>query len=270
MRIYPSLTVDAEFASLGASGFTGTLNDRQFAFLRNAGLTGSLPDMLKAYFDNPYADALAAYDVTKANSYVLTSGAVSTLTDLGPNGYSLTQTSAVDRPTIGTMSDSSTAMVFTSTEEWVYTDSATLAQLVNNATTSDFVMTTTFELSTLGAAQVLCSWTNPASNTDECYIGLSTTNKLRIYREVLTTTSQAIDSTTVPFTATNTPYTVTVSANGGVVNAWVNGVQVISSQTWNVTVPTISASRFVIGSRDQTSDTFGFEGKMNSLVIRRN
>lgn len=45
MRVYPELTVDGEFKSLGDLGHTGSLNDRQFSFLRAAGYTNGLTDM---------------------------------------------------------------------------------------------------------------------------------------------------------------------------------------------------------------------------------
>ena len=54
MRIYPEVTVDEEFATLGGSG---TLNDRQFSFLRNLGFYNSLPDMIQDYQINGAASA---------------------------------------------------------------------------------------------------------------------------------------------------------------------------------------------------------------------
>jgi hypothetical protein len=49
MRIYPNLTVDGEFKSLGDQGHMGTLNDRQFSFLRSKGYQNSLADMMTSW-----------------------------------------------------------------------------------------------------------------------------------------------------------------------------------------------------------------------------
>ena len=49
MRIYPNLTVDGEFKTLGDLGYTGALNDRQFTFLRAQGYQNSLADMMNSW-----------------------------------------------------------------------------------------------------------------------------------------------------------------------------------------------------------------------------
>jgi hypothetical protein len=49
MRIYPNLTVDGEFKTLGDLGYTGALNDRQFTFLRAQGYQNSLADMMGSW-----------------------------------------------------------------------------------------------------------------------------------------------------------------------------------------------------------------------------
>ncbi len=46
MRIYPTMTQDAEFAALRALGYTGSLNDMQYKFLGDSGWTGALPDRI--------------------------------------------------------------------------------------------------------------------------------------------------------------------------------------------------------------------------------
>lgn len=51
MRLYPSLTTDAEIKILRDAGYTGSLNDMQFAFLRNQGMQGSISDMIKDSLD---------------------------------------------------------------------------------------------------------------------------------------------------------------------------------------------------------------------------
>lgn len=54
MRVYPELTVDAEFQSLGDLGYTGALNDRQYSFLSAQGLLGGLADMMYSWRNNPF------------------------------------------------------------------------------------------------------------------------------------------------------------------------------------------------------------------------
>lgn len=271
MRIYPGTTVDSEFASLGVDGFTGSLNDRQFAFLRDAGRTNSLADMMFQHANDtdPYASAIAAYDFTTASGYVLNTGRVETLIDLSPNGRNLGQTTAGDRPTVGTMTDGKTAGVYTNAEEWNFTDDATLGTLFNDAAAADFTVSFVVELDVISTTQTFVGWTDPATAVNEGWIGMNTTGDLRIFRENAVPAFNMIDSAPV-FVATGTTYAVTVTFAGGLVNAWVNGTQVLTDQAFAAATPTIAATRFMIGARDQGTDTQGIEGRVHSVVIEAN
>lgn len=217
---------------------------------------------------DPYASAIAAYDLARDGAYTLDTGRVASLTDFGPNGYTLTQAVSGDRPTAGTMTDGKAALVFTNTEEWLYSDDATLASLFNTAATADFTVTIVHEFTAANTAQTLVGWTDPLSAVNEGWIGINTTGDLRIFRENATPASNTVDSAVVY--TTGTTYVTTVTFSGGLVNAWVNGTQVLTNQTFAAATPTIAATRFQIGARDGSSNTQGVEGYIHSVVIEAN
>lgn len=219
---------------------------------------------------NPYATALAAYDFGQPGSYVENAGRIETVVDLSPNGRDLAQPTAADRPVIGTMADGKVAAVYTNAEEWHFTSDTALATIFNNAALADFTVTIVFELAVALTAQTLVGWTNPATATDEGWIGISATGQLRIFRENATPTSNTINSATTPFTATGITYVLTVTFAAGLVNAWVNGTQVVTDTPFAASTPTINASLFSIGARDQATDTQGVEGYIHSVVIEAN
>lgn len=215
-----------------------------------------------------YANAIAAYDLSRAGSYTLDTGRVSVLTDFSPNGRNLTQAVAADRPTIGTMTDGKTALVHTNAEEWLYSDDSTLGTLFNVGASCDFTVTIVHELSVNTTNQSLVQWTVPGTNTDEGGIWTDSVGRLRIYREILTSTADTINSSAVY--STGTTYVTTVTFSGGLVNAWVNGSQILTNVAFATNAGTLAATRFAIGARDQTTDTNGVEGYIHSVVIEAN
>lgn len=217
---------------------------------------------------DPYASAIAAYDLARDGAYTLATGRVDSLTDFGPNGYTLTQSVSGDRPTVGTMTDGKAALVFTNAEEWLYSDDATLGTLFNNAAAADFTVTIVHEFTVATTTQMLVGWTDPASSVNEGWIGINTTGDLRIFREITGPASNTVDS--APVYTTGTTYVTTVTFSGGLVNAWRNGVQVLTDQAFAAATGTMAATRFLIGARDQGTDTQGVEGYIHSVVIEAN
>lgn len=218
---------------------------------------------------DPYAAAIAAYDLALPGAYTLDTGRVDSLIDFGPNGLDLIQPVAVDRPTVGTLTDGKAGLIFTAAEEWLYSDNATLGTLFNDAAAADFTVSFVVELDVISTTQTFVGWTDPATAVNEGWIGMNTTGDLRIFRENAVPAFNTIDSAPV-FVATGTTYAVTVTFAGGLVNAWVNGTQVLTDQAFAAATPTIAATRFMIGARDQGTDTQGIEGRVHSVVIEAN
>lgn len=215
---------------------------------------------------NQYSSALAAYDFTTASGYVLNTGRVETLVDLSPNGRNLGQSTAGDRPTVGTMTDGKAAGVYTNAEEWNYTDDAVLGTLLNNAAAADFSVTIVFERTGTLTAQTLISWCDPATNVNEMTIGFSAADKIRISRENATPTTNTVDSP-LAYATTGVTNVLTVSFSGGLVSMIMNGTEILTGTAFAAGTPTIAASRMAIGSKAQLTTTQGFEGFIHSVVI---
>jgi hypothetical protein len=214
----------------------------------------------------PYATSLAAYDFTSPSGYVLNTGRVETLVDLSPNGRNLGQTTAGDRPTVGTMTDGKTAGVYTNAEEWNFTDDAALSTLLNNAATADFSITITFERTGITTQQALIAWYDPATTVNEMTIGFSSTDRIRISREDAVPTTNTVD-TPLAYTATGVTNILTVNFSGGLVSIIINGLEVVTDVAFAAGTPTIAATRMAIGTKAQPSPIQGFEGFIHSVVI---
>lgn len=219
---------------------------------------------------DPYASAIAAYDLARAGSYTENTGRIDSMADFSPNGYTLIQDTAGERPVIGALTDGKVGATFTTTREWLYSDASALANLVATASSMDFSITIVHEQLVLGTNQALVSWTDPATAVNEMYIGPNAINRLRIERENGTPTKNTTDSATAPYSSTGVTYVTTVTFSGGLVNAWVNGSQIITDTAFAAGTPTLAATRFVIGARAQNVVSLGHEGLIHSVVIEAN
>ncbi len=182
-----------------------------------------------------------------------------------PGRASLVQPVALDRPKTATLSNGLAGIATTAAEEWLYTDAPDLGTLVNDAAGMGFTVSFLVEMASLNANQTIIGWTAPGSNADEMWIGANADGDLRIYREAPGPVLNVID--TAPVFQPGKPALVTVGFAEGVATAWVNGLMVLVDKPFAATTPTIAATRFAIGARDQNTDTQGFEGKLHMVEI---
>jgi hypothetical protein len=218
----------------------------------------------------PYSEYLAVWSMAAAENYTLDSGRVSVLRNLSPAGsiYDLTQANATDRPTVGTMTDGNPALVFTSAEEWLYSDNAVLAGLMNDGSDAALMLEIVAQFDTLGVVQSIVGWYDPTQAFDEAWVGLNTQNDLRSVREIPGPVANTVDSDPV-LTAPGATTTIVVIFKGGVCSAWVDGIEVVSDAAFASATDVLAASRFAIGARDQSTDSNGVEGKIHFIGIRQ-
>jgi hypothetical protein len=198
----------------------------------------------------------------------LVSGLVSSLTDKTANGNSLIQSTAADRPAVGTFTSGARATVHTGTGEWLYTDVALIADLMDNPATANFSADLVVQVDALPAAAApFVAWQAAADNNHECYIGLDSLGRVR--QHLQTAAGTVTITSTNPVFVAGGEYFITAEWSAGVVSVLVNGI-VVAMNSGGVFVagtPTLNGNRFSVGHLDQTSNTLPFTGKVHEVIL---
>lgn len=207
---------------------------------------------------DPYAAYDAAYDFRTASGYMLNTGRVETAYNLGTggSGYDITQATSADRPTIGAMTDTVAAGVFTTGGEWL--GGGSLATIMNSATAS-FRITIIFENNNIATQQALVTWSLTGSNNGYMLIATDGTGDIRIRRRSVDGLNDVAVDSAVKITA-NTTQTLTLEFGSGLVSGFMNGVAAFTNIDYIGAVGALNCDTFTIGSRVTTAGALGWEG----------
>lgn len=209
---------------------------------------------------------LAVYDMAAPGGYTLDSGRIDTWLDLTTGGRHLTNAIAADRPVVQTFVTGGDSAAFTSDAEWLSILDATLGGLPNDADGPGYEVDIEFEVTILGLNSTLVGWTKNGDNNPVCIIGLTTLNRLRYQRRLTSTTVRTVDSTET--VTTGTVYLLTVSVAAGLLNMWLNGIQIVTDADAVGTVPDITCDRFAVGARVQTNPSLPSAARIQTVRVR--
>lgn len=214
----------------------------------------------------PYALYDAAYDFRTASGYLLNTGRVETAYNLGTggSGYDITQAASADRPTIGTMSDTTAAAVFTTGAEWL--GGAGLATLINSPTAA-FTIEIIFENNNIATQQCLLAWSLTGSNNGYMIISTDGTGDIRIRRRSVDGLNDVTVDSLAKITA-NTTQALTLGFSGGLVSGLLNGVVAFTDANYVGASGTLTCDKFAIGTRNTPSIGLAFDGEIAFVGVK--
>lgn len=213
------------------------------------------------YESNPYASYIAAYDFRTATGYTLTTGRVSAAVNLGTGGagYDASQSVAIDRPTIGAMTDAVAAAAFTTSGEFLEANG--LATLMNPASTAAFRIRIIFENNNTGTQQALATWSKAGSNNGYMIISTDGTGDIRIRRRSVDGLSDVSVDSVVKITA-NVTQTLDLEFGDGLVSGYLNGVAAFTNVNYVGASGTLACDKFAFGARNTPSFGLAFNGEI--------
>jgi len=214
---------------------------------------------------DPYAAYDAAYDFRTASGYLLNTGKVETAYNLGTGGagYDITQATSADRPTIGAMTDTVAAAVFTTGGEWL--GGGSLATIMNSATAS-FRITIIFECNNIATQQCLVAWSLTGSNNGYQIIATDGTGDIRILRRSVDGLQTPSVDSVVKITA-NTTQTLTLEFGSGLVSGYLNGVTAFTNADYLGAAGVLTCDKFAIGARNTPTFGLAFDGEIAFLGV---
>ncbi|RMF06358.1 MAG: hypothetical protein D6773_04430 [Alphaproteobacteria bacterium] len=212
---------------------------------------------------------MASYDMTLGlgTGYTTSGGVIDRWINQGSLGVSADAIppSAGDSPVVGNLvSDGSVAAFFTNLEEWF--EANALSGLVDNAATTKIEVDIVVEVSNIAAQQVFFIWSDSASNNGYLWVGTNGFGDLRILRRDPAGTQKNVDSASV--LSQDTKHAITVSFNAGLVDAWVDGLQVLTAADYVGTTGNLATNQFAIGARKLINASLGTEGFIQKLAVR--
>lgn len=214
---------------------------------------------------DPYAAYDAAYDFRTASGYLLNTGRVETAYNLGTGGagYDITQATSADRPTIGAMTDTTAAGVFTTGGEWL--GGGSLATIMNSATAS-FRITIIFENNNIATQQALVTWSLTGSNNGYMLIATDGTGDIRLRRRSVDGLNDVVVDSAVKITA-NTTQTLTLEFGSGMVSGYLNGVVAFTNVDYVGLSGALTCDKFAIGARNTPTFGLAFDGEIAFLGV---
>lgn len=205
------------------------------------------------------------YDMTAAGGFTNTGGKVSTLFDLGTATpkVDLTQTVDADRPAVGTLTDTTEAMLFTSAEEWL-TGNA-FATLMNDASTAVVEIQLVFELDNTATQQAFVIWSNTGSNNDYIWVGQNGGGDIRVIRRTEGGVQKATDSAAV--LSTGVTHVMSLRFEAGVLVGYLDDDLIFDSVDYVGLTTDLTCNQFNIGSRVLIGASLGMEGRISSFKL---
>jgi hypothetical protein len=207
------------------------------------------------------------YDMTAPSGFLNNAGKVETLYNLGAYGAAsdLTQATAGERPTVTTL-DGEPSGGYSIAIETLAAVGCPSAAIVGDPL-ANWEVDIVFSSAAVSTLAFL-SWGHTTDSNPVTYLGTSTTGRLRAYRRANSGSSLTLDSADVTIVP-GQKHAATFAFAGGLLNAWFDGVPVITDADWVGSVAATTNNRLMMGARGIGGGvSLGWNGTIQKMNFR--